>query len=524
MKRIATVRFYLLFSLLIAMLPALAMTIYSDLANHQPAAATLAEANRSLLAYHLATLALGAIVAAGLAWSVGSVLLLRPIRALSQTVHRLTAGDYGVRTGLVHQGGELAQLGRALDELASSLEQRESQRWVAEQDLRQSEERYRALVQASPCPIVLAAPNETILTANPEAVILAGYNTAEAVSGRNLADFVAPEALARLEEAKSRLCQTGTLRDFAITLLRSDGSRLPVELSVSLLANPEGQASAVIALQDISERQRAEEALRQSEIRYRALVEHSPAITYIARPEDAGETLYVSPQVESILGYSPAEYAGAPEGWLGHVHPMDRERVLAERKRSLETGEAFNCEYRMVARDGRPLWLADRAVLVAGDAAGAPFLQGFMLDITQRKEAEAELQRLNRALRVLSSCKHALLRVTTEQDLLAAACRIIVGEGGYRLAWIAEALQDPDRTVRPVASAGFDEGYLEGLDLTWASTERGHNPLGIAIRSRQPYICQDLVAHPDLAAACADAAELGFASVAALPLFMGGDV
>jgi PAS domain S-box-containing protein len=141
----------------------------------------------------------------------------------------------------------------------------------------------------------------------------------------------------------------------------------------------------------IAERLQAEESLRQSEIKYRTLVEHIPAITYVAALDPSSTTAYVSPQVQVILGFSPADYQADPDIWKKQLHPDDRERVLAEVTRCHATGKPFASEYRMLSRDGRVVWFRDAAWVVK-DADGKPlFLQGVMLDITERRQAEIAL-------------------------------------------------------------------------------------------------------------------------------------
>src|SRR5512142_3138318 len=97
-----------------------------------------------------------------------------------------------------------------------------------------------------------------------------------------------------------------------------------------------------------------------------------------------------------------------------------------------------------------------------------------------------ELRRTYRALTTLSKCSEALVHATSESDLLKDICRIIVEEGGYRLAWVGFAEHDAEKTVRPVAYGGFEAGYLEKLEITWADTARGRGPTGTAIRTGHP--------------------------------------
>jgi hypothetical protein len=88
------------------------------------------------------------------------------------------------------------------------------------------------------------------------------------------------------------------------------------------------------------------------------------------------------------------------------------------------------------------------------------------------------LGHLNRALLVLSACNKAVATATSEQELLQHVCEAIVRVGGYRLAWVGYADHDTDKRVRPVAQFGFDEGYVEGVRITWGEDERGRGPTG----------------------------------------------
>jgi len=94
-------------------------------------------------------------------------------------------------------------------------------------------------------------------------------------------------------------------------------------------------------------------------------------------------------------------------------------------------------------------------------------------DITERKHAENELRNINRALRLTSLCNQEMVRATDESALLQAICKIAVEHGGYRMAWVGFAEQDETKSVRPAAHAGFDDGYLDAANITWADAKRG---------------------------------------------------
>jgi two-component system cell cycle sensor histidine kinase/response regulator CckA len=140
------------------------------------------------------------------------------------------------------------------------------------------------------------------------------------------------------------------------------------------------------------EHDRAKAELRAAEARYRTLVEHLPAITYIAELGADGPWHYVSPQIEAMLGFSATEWLSDPMNWMNHIHPDDREIVLAAEKLFQETHELFQAEYRMCARDGRLLWFRDEGVLLQETEGKGLLMQGVLYDITEHKRLEDQLR------------------------------------------------------------------------------------------------------------------------------------
>jgi PAS domain S-box-containing protein len=150
------------------------------------------------------------------------------------------------------------------------------------------------------------------------------------------------------------------------------------------------RASHLVAL--AIERDRDKSQLRAAEDRYRTLVERLPAITYVAELGADGPWQYVSPQIESILGFSPEEWLSDSCNWINHIHPEDREIAYAAEKHFQETQELFQAEYRMFARDGRLLWFRDEGVMLRAAADDRRFLmQGVLYDITEHKRLEEQL-------------------------------------------------------------------------------------------------------------------------------------
>jgi len=184
-----------------------------------------------------------------------------------------------------------------------------------------------------------------------------------------------------------------------------------------------------------------------------------------------------------------------------------------------------------------------RMLDVSGKFDGAVII---FSDLTRRREAEETLQvvldemearveertgelgvanqalrRANRALRMTWECGRALIRARDESALLSEVCRIAVEDGGHRLAWVGYAEDDPGKTVRPVAQAGYEEGYLDTVAVSWADTERGRGPVGTAIRTGMPFIVRDVHSDPLFAPWQAEALRRGYQSVLGLPLFSG---
>ena len=165
---------------------------------------------------------------------------------------------------------------------------------------------------------------------------------------------------------------------------KKDGSEFPVEISLSPLPTETGP-HVISTIRDISEKKRLE-------ARYRTLVEEIPAVTFMASLDGGLSELYVSPQIEALLGFSQKEWLENPILWYTQLHEDDQIRWHQEFARTLNSAEPFRSIYRFRARDGRVVWVYGEAK-VGRDSDGSPlFLQGIAFDITDRKEAEEALR------------------------------------------------------------------------------------------------------------------------------------
>ena len=145
------------------------------------------------------------------------------------------------------------------------------------------------------------------------------------------------------------------------------------------------------AIADDVERRRRISAEEIINDRYRSVVQHIPAVTYIDALDDAASTLFVSPQVEELLGYTPLEWMADSDLWLRIVHPDDRARAAAENQRHNETGETFSLDYRVYRKDGRIVWVHDEARMFRDERGVPTFSLGVMIDITEIKRGDEKV-------------------------------------------------------------------------------------------------------------------------------------
>ncbi len=143
------------------------------------------------------------------------------------------------------------------------------------------------------------------------------------------------------------------------------------------------------------------------------------------------------------------------------------------------------------------------------------------MDRAGKKFMEEELKRMHRALLALSNCNQALLHANNEMELLSEICRIVVEIGGYKMAWVGYAEDDEEKSVRPVAQAGFEEGYLEKVKLSWADVEHGRGPTGTAIRTGRPCVVNDMTGDPRFMLWREEARKRGYTSNQSFPLKQG---
>ena len=144
---------------------------------------------------------------------------------------------------------------------------------------------------------------------------------------------------------------------------------------------------------------RLREQLRQAEAEYRAITENLPLLTWLSTPGDRSSCVYISPQVEAMFGYSPEEWSAEPQLFSSLLHPDDREKVLDAHERADADGGRLRREYRLVARDGRIVWVREESTTVRDAVGKALYAQTFLVDVSERKRADDEREQLRVAER-----------------------------------------------------------------------------------------------------------------------------
>ncbi len=214
---------------------------------------------------------------------------------------------------------------------------------------------------------------------------MVGFPSAQAVLGKTWRQVYDSRDVALLEaEVRYSVLKTGKWSG-QIALHRGGDTTLPVEMAITVM----GQGGTVCVARDMSDRLDAEHARAETEIKYRTLIEQVAAISYIAELGVRGQWFYVSPQVESILGYSADEWLSTSRDWINHVHPEDHPMVHAAEE-SCERGQPFQAEYRITRKNGEVIWVSDSAVVRGSDSH--PVMEGLIVDITDRKILEGQLQ------------------------------------------------------------------------------------------------------------------------------------
>ena len=390
------------------------------------------------------------------------------------------------------------------------------QRKRTDEALRENEERYRALVTAT---------SQIVWTTNAQGEVSGDLplwrkftgQSEEEIKGWGWANALHRDDRQRTMDVWSNAVGKRSLYETAYRLRRHDGEYRYVAVRGVPVLKPDGSVREWVGTcADITERHLAAEAVRRASAYNRSLLEASLDPLVTINPQ--GRITDVNNATEKVTGYSRNELIGTDFS----SYFTEPERARAGYQQVFREGWVQDYELEVRHRDGHTTPVVYNASVYKDESGRAMGVFAAARDISERKKAEEELLQVNRALKALTECNEAMVRASKESDLLERVCRVLVEVGGFRLVWVGYAEQDEAKSVRPVAHAGFEEGYLATLNITWADEERGRGPTGTAIRTGQPCVARSYLEDPKVVPWRAEATRRGYASSIALPLIADG--
>jgi PAS domain S-box-containing protein len=353
-----------------------------------------------------------------------------------------------------------------------------TERKRTEEKLRKSEEKYRDLIEISPDAIYVVDANGICLLGNRAGAELAGISQDDLV-GTPVTDTYLPEERHLFQERLKKLKGKNTLR-FEREFVRKNGEIVPVEVSVSAIRGGYFQA----ILRDISERKRAEEELNREQQRFMDIVNSVEGIVWEADAETFVFS-FVSKQAERILGYPVEEWLEQPTFWKDHLHPEDRDWAVQFCAKATAEKHSHDFEYRMIAADGRVVWLRDLVTVVV-EAGHVRRLRGVMVDMTQRKRAESLLAAEKRLLEMIATG-------VALKEILNALCLAIEE---YQVGTLASVLLlDLDSIhLKSVAGPNLPKSWTQQMERLPIGPCAGS--CGTAAYRKSPVIVSDIATDP----------------------------
>lgn len=390
--------------------------------------------------------------------------------------------------------------------------------------LRTSERHFRSLFDNSPTGMVAVDPKDgSIILANRAMLAMVGYSLEE-IKHKHLAEFISPDERDESRQRYERLvsCITSGLDSQLNSewqLLRKDGSSLLAELFVTSLKDEHGKAIQLIAtVINITERKKAQDALRESDMRFRAIVEQSPIGISFSRD---GLTVDVNAAYLNMFGYENRdEVTGTPV--IERIAPQSRAEVEARvARRSLGVPEENSYETIGLRKDGTqfPMFVSAQRVMMKD----GPISSAFLIDFTERVLMQKSIDRISRLYKMLGDINSANIHIRDREKLFETACRIAVESGLFRMAWIG-MIDHANGKVAPVAMAGHVDGYLDGLNINIYDQTTGFGPTAMSIKSGRFFGSNDIENDPRMAPWRNEALKRGYRSSIVFPLKQSGQI
>jgi diguanylate cyclase (GGDEF)-like protein/PAS domain S-box-containing protein len=411
-----------------------------------------------------------------------------------------------------------ARLVPAIERALQEVTDRNARRWAL-RELEESEERFRSAMHHSAVGTALVAPDGRWLSVNPALCNIVGYSEAELLAG-DIDSMTHPDdAAVDTEQVARMLARQIETYQVNKRYVRKDGRVVWTQLSGSLVWLGGQPHYFIYQIQDITDRIRAQEALRVSEERFRSIAEATQE--WIWEIDSFGVYTFCSPAVEAILGLKPADLIG--KNCLDIVSPSTRPSLLEMLRRSTHEKRGWrDLVLHLRHAKGGIRWLDNNALPLLDEAGSVIGYRGVARDITQRRVQQERITRLSRIQAVLSGINSTIVRVRDRRELFREACRTAVLQGGFRMAWIG--LVEPGALrAAPLVWEGFNEGYLDDVSTALGGANEDPGSVGKAIRYKKMVVANDIETDPHTVFKH-EALARGYRSLIAMPLIVADEV
>ncbi|HEX8368776.1 MAG TPA: PAS domain S-box protein [Pyrinomonadaceae bacterium] len=327
---------------------------------------------------------------------------------------------------------------------------------LAGEALRESEARYRSLLENANDIIYSHDLKGNYLSINRAGEVITGYSREEVLGGLNIAQLIAPEHLELAKEMTARKLQDPQPTIYEIDIINKDGRRLTLEVSTRISYNNGTPVAVEGVARDVTERKRVEkekaqlaEQVESQRKHLQAMVSSVPGVVWEAwgEPDENSQRIdFVSEYVEKLLGYSVEEWLSTPNFWLTIVHPEDKESAARTALETFKSGKPGTNEFRWIAKNGRAVWVEAQSVTIFDERGKAVGMRGVTMDITERKQKQAVEKFLAEASTTLAS---SLEYETT----LAAVAQLAVP---HFADWCGVDIANEDGTLSRLAVAHID--------------------------------------------------------------------
>ncbi|MDS4069516.1 MAG: GAF domain-containing protein, partial [Candidatus Competibacter sp.] len=436
----------------------------------------------------------------------------------------------------------------------------------AERRQREAQEEFRTTLYSIGDAVITTDRDCRVRQMNSVAEQLTGWPEAEA-RGKPLDDvfrIIHEETRVGVENPVRRVLREGTVVGLAnhTLLIARDGTERPIADSGAPIRDESGAITGVVLVfRDQTEERAVDAEIRRNEARMRSL---------------ASILQYRADSVQDFLDYALNEaiqLTGSKIGYLYRYYEDRREFVLNSWSREvmrectiINPQSCYELDktglWGEAVRQRRPILVNDFTaehplkkgypegharlfkyltvpVFSGGDIVGVvgvankatdyhetdilqlTLLMEAVWKVVEQRQAEDKERQAVRSYRMLSHCNKVIALAEEDVGLMREICRILVAEGGWRMAWVGLAEPGPGKRVRPVAQAGVEDGYLEGIEVTWDESPTGRGPAGTAIRTGQPVVCRNLLTDPSFVPWREEASRRGYVAVISLPL--GGE-